>query len=72
MELEFSWQIIKKNTHIKFHENSYSESRVVPFGWIHRYNKTDGQLFQFYELTKNVPLIVDNGTVSKIYKDFEA
>jgi len=32
MNLEFSGQILEKYSNIKFHENSSSESRVVPGG----------------------------------------
>ena len=30
MQLEFSLQIFEKSSNIKFHENPFSESRVVP------------------------------------------
>jgi len=48
MQLEFSRQILKKSSNIKFLENPSSESRVVPLG------RTDGRdeansLFCYFE-----------------------
>jgi len=37
MKLEFSWQIFRKHSNIKFHENPFSGSRVVACG------QTDGR-----------------------------
>jgi len=37
MKLEFSRQIFEKSSAIKFHENPFSESRVVPFGQTDKY-----------------------------------
>jgi hypothetical protein len=34
MTLQFSWQIFKKHSNIKFHENPFSGSWTVPCGWI--------------------------------------
>jgi hypothetical protein len=36
MELEYSQQIFEESSNIKFHENLYSQSRVVPCGWADR------------------------------------
>jgi hypothetical protein len=36
MKLGFSWQIFKKYSNIKFHENPSSGSLVVPCGWTDR------------------------------------
>jgi len=35
MKLEFSRQIFEKYSNVKFHENAFSESRVVPRGRTH-------------------------------------
>ena len=42
MTLEFSRQIFKKSLNIKFHQNSYSESRADPCG--QTYRQTDGRI----------------------------
>ena len=34
MKLEFSRKILEKYSHVKFHENLSSGSRVVPCGWL--------------------------------------
>jgi len=39
MKLDFSQQIIKKYSDIKFHENSSSGSTTVPCGWADRYDE---------------------------------
>jgi hypothetical protein len=36
IKLKFSWHIFEKWWNIIFHENSYSGSRVIPFGWTHK------------------------------------
>ena len=38
IKLEFSQQIVEKRSNIKFHQNPFSGSRVVPLGQ----RKTDG------------------------------
>ena len=43
IKLELSRQIFLKSSNIKFHENSYSESRAVP------YDETNSRFWQFCE-----------------------
>jgi len=57
MKLEFFRHIFEKYTNIKFHENSSSGSRIVPFGW------TDGR-------TDMSNLIVAFGNFAKATKNF--
>jgi len=40
MKLEFSWQIFEKYSNIKFHENPFSGSQVIPRG------RTEGQTWR--------------------------
>jgi hypothetical protein len=40
-KLEFSWQIFKKSSNIKFHENQSSGSRAVPCRWTDRHTKAN-------------------------------
>jgi hypothetical protein len=49
MKLEFPRQIIKKSSNIKFHENPFSGSRVIPCGETH-----DGanKLVRFHNIAK--------------------
>jgi hypothetical protein len=50
MKLEFSWHIFENFWNIKFHENPYSGSRVVPYG------PTDiTKLIVAFRNSKNVP-----------------
>jgi hypothetical protein len=41
MKLEFSRQVFRKKTHIKFHQNSSGGSQVVPCGQTEK--RTDGR-----------------------------
>jgi hypothetical protein len=41
MKLEFSKQSFKKYSNIKFNENPFSDSRVVPYGRTGRQTETD-------------------------------
>jgi len=50
MKLEFSWQIFKKYTNIKFHENPFIGSQVVHGGsWTDRHNEAHSHFLQFCE-----------------------
>jgi len=55
MKLEFSQQIFEKYSNIRFHENLFSGSRVVPFGQADgrtdRHDEADSCLSQFCECT---------------------
>jgi hypothetical protein len=54
MELELSRQIFEKYSNIKFHENQFNGSRVVPCGQtgeeIDRRDETNSRFSQFCEL----------------------
>jgi len=45
MKLEFSQQYSEKYSNIKFHENTPSGSRVVPYGRTDRHDETNGRFF---------------------------
>jgi hypothetical protein len=53
MKLEFSQEIFEKYPSIKFHENPFSGSRVVPCGWMDRrtdgHNEANTRFWQFCE-----------------------
>ena len=49
MKLEFVRQIFEKYSDIKFHENPFSGSRVVPYGQTDRQEKAGSRLSQFCE-----------------------
>ena len=51
MKFEFSQQILKKSSNIKFHENPYSGSQVVPCGRMDRHDKANSHISQFCERT---------------------
>ena len=59
MELKFSWQIFEKYSNIKFHENTFSGSRVVACGW------TDGRTDRQTDMPK---LLVDFRNFAKCLK----
>jgi hypothetical protein len=47
MEFEFSQQILKKYSNIKFHKNPSSGSQVVTCGQIDRHDKANSHFLQF-------------------------
>ena len=47
------WQIFKKSSNIKFHENPPSGSQAVPCEWTDRHDKADSHITQFCGCTKN-------------------
>jgi len=49
MKLEFSWQIFEKFSNMKFHENPFSGSRVVPCGRTGRHDVANSHFSQFCE-----------------------
>jgi hypothetical protein len=53
MELEFYRQIFEEYSNIKFHENSFSGSRVVPCGQTD-YGVANSRFSQFCERAQNI------------------
>jgi len=49
MKPEFSEHIFEKYSHIKFHENPSSGSRVVPCGRTDTHDEANGRFLQFCE-----------------------
>jgi len=49
MKLEFSLQIFEKHSNIKFDENSFSGSRVVPRGQTDGREGSNSRISKFYE-----------------------
>jgi len=49
MKLEFSRQIFKKSSNIKFHVNPSSRSRVVPCRQTDRHGEANSRFSQFCE-----------------------
>jgi len=56
MKFEFYEQVLK-NTHIKFHENPSSGSRVIPCGRTHGHGETDDDFHGFAKWPENVKQI---------------
>ena len=52
MKVEFSRQILE-NTHIKFNENPFSGSHIVPCGRTDGHDEADSRYSQFCERTLN-------------------
>jgi hypothetical protein len=50
--IEFSWQIFEKCSNIKFNENPYSVSRVVPCGQTDRHDEANSRFSQFFRRAK--------------------
>jgi hypothetical protein len=63
MKLEFSWQIFNKFSNVKFNENPFSGSRVVPFGQTDgqtdKHNEAKSRSSQFRDAPKNVMTCVN-------------
>jgi hypothetical protein len=57
MKVEFSWHSFGKYSNVKFHENSYSESRVFPCGWKDRqtYKQASMKLTVAFRNFSNAP-----------------
>jgi hypothetical protein len=53
MKLVFSQHIFEKYTNIKFYENLFSWSHVVPCGQMNRRDETNSSFSQFCERSKN-------------------
>ena len=51
MNVEFPRQIFEKYSHVKFHENPPSGSRVVPCGQTDRHDEANNRFSQFCERT---------------------
>jgi len=54
MKLEFSWQIFERSSNIKFQEDPFSGSRVIPRG------RTDKQTEMINPYPSNVENMVSN------------
>jgi hypothetical protein len=53
IKLEFSRQIFEKYSNMKFHEKSFSGSRVVPSGLTDRHDEADNRCSQFANACNN-------------------
>jgi hypothetical protein len=51
MKIEFSRQTLEKYSNIKFDENTFGGSRVVPCEQTDRHDEASGHFSQFCELT---------------------
>jgi hypothetical protein len=49
MKHEFSLQILEKSSNIKFRENPFSGSRVVPCGQTDRHDEANSRFLKFCE-----------------------
>ena len=68
MELEFSRNIFEKFSHIEFHENPSSGSRVVPYGRIDTNYEANGRFSPFCYYPNKIKSLTQLTTVVATYQ----